>query len=133
MVDGIVSNQTACTFNPAVLRCASGDADTCLTDAQIATANTIYSELKRADGTSVYPGWGPGGEDLGWPVWVTGTAVGGTGLQFQFDPHVVSGEVTNVYQMRHLAAEDDVADALDELRFVDGVRDAGDVDDLAAA
>jgi hypothetical protein len=94
VVDGIVSNQTACTFNPAVLRCASGDADTCLTDPQIATANTIYSELKRTDGTSVYPGWGPGGEDLGWPVWVTGTAVGGTGLQFQFGSGLVKYWVT---------------------------------------
>ncbi|MGJ7485670.1 tannase/feruloyl esterase family alpha/beta hydrolase [Variovorax sp. LT2P21] len=92
--DGIVSNQAACTFNPAVLRCASGDADTCLTDAQITTANTIYSELKRADGTSVYPGWGPGGEDLGWPLWVTGSAVGGTGLQFQFGSGLVKYWVT---------------------------------------
>jgi hypothetical protein len=92
--DGIVSNQLACTFDPAALRCTSGDADTCLTDPQVATAKTIYSELKRADGSSVYPGWGPGGEDQGWPVWVTGTAVGGTGLQFQFGSGLVKYWVT---------------------------------------
>ena len=94
VADGIVSNQEACTFDPAVLRCTAGDADTCLTDAQIATANTIYSELKAADGTSIYPGWGPGGEGLGWPVWVTGTAVGGTGLQFQFGSGLIKYWVT---------------------------------------
>lgn len=92
--DGIVSNQAACSFNPAVLRCSAGDAPTCLTDPQIATANTIYSELKRADGSSVYPGWGPGGEDQGWPLWVTGSAVGGTGLQFQFGSGLVKYWVT---------------------------------------
>lgn len=94
VADGIVSNQEACTFDPAVLRCTAGDADTCLTDPQIATAKTIYAELKRADGTSVYPGWGPGGEDLGWPVWVTGSAIGGTGLQFQFGSGLVKYWVT---------------------------------------
>lgn len=94
VADGIVSNQEACTFDPAVLRCTAGDNDTCLTDPQIATAHTIYSELKAADGTSIYPGWGPGGEGLGWPVWVTGTAVGGTGLQFQFGSGLIKYWVT---------------------------------------
>jgi feruloyl esterase len=94
VADGIVSNQEACTFNPVVLRCTAGDADTCLTDPQIATANTIYSELKAADGRSIYPGWGPGGEGLGWPTWVSGTAVGGTGLQFQFGSGLIKYWVT---------------------------------------
>ncbi|SEM06276.1 feruloyl esterase [Variovorax sp. YR750] len=94
VADGMVSNQEACTFNPAVLRCTAGDADTCLTDPQIATANTIYSELKRKDGTTVYPGWGPGGEDQGWPLWVTGSAIGGTGLQFMFGSGLVKYWVT---------------------------------------
>ncbi|KAF1019172.1 MAG: Mono(2-hydroxyethyl) terephthalate hydrolase [Paracidovorax wautersii] len=92
--DGIVSNPAACTFNPAVLRCTAGDGPTCLTDAQVATANTIYSELKRADGSSVYPGWGPGGEDLGWPLWVTGSIAGGTGYQFQFGSGLVKYWIT---------------------------------------
>jgi feruloyl esterase len=94
IADGIVSNQAACAFDPAVLRCTAGDAETCLTDQQIATANTIYSELKRADSTSVYPGWGPGGENLGWPLWVTGSAIGGTGLQFMFGSGLVKYWVT---------------------------------------
>ena len=94
VTDGIVSHQEACTFNPTVLRCTAGDADTCLTDPQIATATTIYAELKRADGTTVYPGWGPGGEDMGWPLWVTGSAIGGTGLQFQFGSGLVKYWIT---------------------------------------
>ncbi|MEF7613570.1 tannase/feruloyl esterase family alpha/beta hydrolase [Aquincola sp. MAHUQ-54] len=94
VADGIVSHQEACSFDPAALRCTAGDADTCLTDAQIHTVNTIYGELRRADSSLVYPGWGPGGEGLGWPAWVTGTAVGGTGLQFQFGSGLIKYWVT---------------------------------------
>jgi feruloyl esterase len=94
VADGIVSNPAACTFDPAVLRCTAGDNDGCLTNAQVATANTIYSELKSADGRSVYPGWAPGGEGGGWPTWVTGTAVGGTGLQFQFGSGLIKYWIT---------------------------------------
>ena len=57
----------------------------------------------------------------------------GARLQLELNPHVVGRQILDVDQMRHLAAEDDVADALDELRLVDGVGNAGDVDDLAAA
>lgn len=92
--DGIVSNQEACNFDPAVLRCTAGDSPDCLTDAEVSTAQTMYAELRRPDGTSIYPGWGPGGEDIGWPLWVTGTAIGGVGLQFQFGTGLVNYWVT---------------------------------------
>lgn len=92
--DGIVSNQEACTFDPAVLRCTAGDGPDCLTGPELATAQTLYSELRRADGSTVYPGWGPGGEDQGWPLWVTGTAIGGVGLQFQFGTGLINYWVT---------------------------------------
>lgn len=72
--DGVISNVAACAFDPASLLCAAGDEDTCLTQQQVETAQAIYGELKLADGTSIYPGWGPGGEDAleGFPVWLTG-------------------------------------------------------------
>ena len=54
-------------------------------------------------------------------------------LQLQLDPHVVGRHVLDVDQVRHLAAEHDVADLLDELRLVDRVRNAGDVELLAAS
>ena len=94
LADGIVSRPQACTFDPASLRCSGGDSDNCLTEAQISTARVIYSELKRADSRLVYPGWGPGGEDLGWPAWVTGSTVGGTGLQFQFGSGLIKYWIT---------------------------------------
>jgi hypothetical protein len=77
IADGIVSNVDACKFDPASLLCAAGDADDCLTSEQVETAKAIYSEYKLGDGTSVYPGWGPGGEadDFGWPAWIIGDAM----------------------------------------------------------
>lgn len=77
LADGIVSNPEACAFDPADLQCAAGDADDCLTPEQVNTAKAIYSELKLSDGTPVYPGWGPGGEDddFGWPPWLIGDAM----------------------------------------------------------
>lgn len=94
VADGIVSQPQACSFDVTALRCTGADSDSCLTDAQIATAQTIYSELKAPDGRSLYPGWGAGGEGLGWPSWVTGTAIGGTGLQFQFGSGLIKYWVT---------------------------------------
>ena len=54
-------------------------------------------------------------------------------LQLELDPHVIGRYVSHVEQRRQLAAQDDVGDALDELRLVDRVGNAGDVDDLRAA
>ena len=48
----------------------------------------------------------------------------GARLQLQLDAHVVGGEIPDVHQVRHLAAEHDVANLLDELRLVDAVRHA---------
>ena len=57
----------------------------------------------------------------------------GSGLQRQLDAHIVGGQVLDVDEVRHLAAEDHVANALDELRLVHRVGNAGDVDALPAA
>ena len=57
----------------------------------------------------------------------------GVALELQRDPHVVGRQVLDVEQVRQLARERDVGDALDERRLVHGVRHAGDVDRLAAA
>ncbi|UQA59829.1 tannase/feruloyl esterase family alpha/beta hydrolase [Polyangium aurulentum] len=72
IADGVVSNVAACAFDPASLLCPAGDSDTCLTQEQIKTAQAIYGEFKLPDGTSIYPGWGPGGEgDFGgFPPWL---------------------------------------------------------------
>jgi feruloyl esterase len=70
----VVSDVAACAFDPASLLCTAGDNDTCLTQAQVETAQAIYGEFKLPGGTSIYPGWGPGGEGEleGFPLWLIG-------------------------------------------------------------
>ncbi|MCP1174927.1 tannase/feruloyl esterase family alpha/beta hydrolase [Ralstonia chuxiongensis] len=45
--DGLISNPGLCTFDPATLRCPGGTdtGDTCLSDAQISTVNTMATPL----------------------------------------------------------------------------------------
>lgn len=47
LVDGVISNVEACTFDPAVLRCPDGSdtGNTCLSDAQIVTTKVMFSKL----------------------------------------------------------------------------------------
>lgn len=63
LADGVISNTRAClnTFNVTTLRCAGGadTGDNCLSDAQIAAANSIASEHNLGfpiEGNSVTPG-----------------------------------------------------------------------------
>src|ERR1043165_7020194 len=53
--DGIVSNPQMCKFDPAQLLCRAGDADNCLTAAQIETAKKAYAPVKLKTGEMVYP------------------------------------------------------------------------------
>lgn len=77
--DEMVSNVAACRFDPALLRCTGAGGDDCLSDAQLASVNTVLSALQLdfslADGTNGYPGYPlSGAEDQfgGWPLWITG-------------------------------------------------------------
>ncbi|HRI50189.1 MAG TPA: tannase/feruloyl esterase family alpha/beta hydrolase [Pseudomonadota bacterium] len=74
VADGIVSNIDKCAFDPGSLLCAAAENDTCLTTEQLSTVKAIYAEFK-VNGNPVYPGWGPGGEDLGWPMWLIGDSM----------------------------------------------------------
>lgn len=100
LFDGIVGRPENCQFDPASLACgageeAGGEGDgICLTAPELATVRAIYSPLNQADSTPVYPGWGPGGEDQGWSRWVTGSALEGTGLQFQFGSGLIKYWIT---------------------------------------
>lgn len=70
LADGLVGQPWACNFDPGALQCTGADNDGCLTAPQVAAARTIYSEYRLPNGTLVYPGWSPGGEDIGWPGWI---------------------------------------------------------------
>jgi feruloyl esterase len=65
--DGIVSDPTACQFDPVVLKCKPGDAaGSCLGDAQVVALQRAYGEHKGSDGVvDIYP-YSRGSEPF-WP------------------------------------------------------------------
>jgi len=70
--DGLIGDPTRCRFDPRVLQCASGDAPTCLTPAQVAAAQVVMSPVKdRKTGAEIFPGFEPGTE-LGWARMLSG-------------------------------------------------------------
>lgn len=98
IVDGVVSNQAACTpavFDPASLRCAGGadTGDTCLSDAQLAVVTSWTTDAVFTGSPSFRnSGWSlTGNEDsptaLG--LWVTGNGTVTNALQFLFQDTTV--------------------------------------------
>ena len=63
--DGLIENPAACTFDPGVLACKAGEDSSCLTQAQVTTARTIYSPIVDAKTKEEIPGLARGSE-LGW-------------------------------------------------------------------
>lgn len=106
IVDGVVSNLSACNFDPSVLRCSAGaDAgDTCLSDAQLAVVTSWTTPASFGNGAYTYPGWAlTGNEDDppapfaagGWATWLTGgTGNGSDGGQFLFQDTTVKYYLT---------------------------------------
>ncbi|SPL99437.1 tannase precursor [[Actinomadura] parvosata subsp. kistnae] len=61
--DDFLTDPRRCGFDPAVLRCRSGDAPTCLTARQIEAVRTMYAGARDPrTGKQVYPGWPVGSE-----------------------------------------------------------------------
>lgn len=98
IVDGVVSNQAACTtavFNPASLRCTGGidTGNTCLSDAQLAVVTSWTSDAVFT-GSPTYrnAGWSLTGneDDAGaWPAWETGNGTVTNALQYLFQDTTV--------------------------------------------
>jgi feruloyl esterase len=63
--DGIINDPRACKYDPAALMCKSGDAENCLTAAQVESARQLHSPVKTGSGKVVYPGRAAGVE-TGW-------------------------------------------------------------------
>lgn len=78
LVDGMVSNVEGCHFDAERLRCGGPPDETCLSDAQYATVQTVHTPLPLpfplAHGIDEYPRYPVGGEasPSGWPLWITG-------------------------------------------------------------
>ena len=53
--DGMVMNLNACQFDPAVLSCPAGKADTCLSAAQVGLMKKAFAGPKNSRGAQVYP------------------------------------------------------------------------------
>lgn len=66
VTDGVIDNPRACSFDPIVLQCSAGETDSCLTPGQVATARSIYADVRNSStGASVVAGLSPGSE-TGW-------------------------------------------------------------------
>jgi hypothetical protein len=102
-----------CHVDLAALKCAAGQTDTCLTDAQIDTARVLYAERKDpANGTVLYAVL-PGAEGVkgSWDAWLTGgdDATQPAGIKFTWnylaymvmnDPKLELGKVTEADLVR---------------------------------
>ncbi|MDP9897003.1 feruloyl esterase [Variovorax boronicumulans] len=99
VADGIISKPAACTFNATALRCAGGadNGDSCLSDAQIATVNTITSPVATSDGAWSHTGYNFGAENSpkGWGEYIwPQAAFGGASVQGLFSDGFVRSFIT---------------------------------------
>src|SRR5882757_317662 len=62
-----VENPQTCKFDPKVLLCSNGDADSCLTAPQVDTLRKIYAGPHNASGKAIYPGFSASGGEVGAP------------------------------------------------------------------
>ena len=70
LVDGQIDDPRACNFNPATLQCPGAAEPTCLTAAQVAVVDKIYSGPADPQGQRLYPGGEPYGSELAWAGWM---------------------------------------------------------------
>jgi feruloyl esterase len=71
VTDRLLNDPRACTFDVASLQCKAGDAENCLTAAQVESVKRVYAPARTSSGAIVFPGKEPGSE-TGW-----GGAIGG--------------------------------------------------------
>jgi feruloyl esterase len=75
LVDGLIGDPRLCTFAPASLQCAAGDAPDCFTAGQVETVQKIYAGPTNTAGAQLHPGYPMGHEDgtTGWQLWIVGS------------------------------------------------------------
>lgn len=100
VADGIISRPSACTYDPAALRCSGGadTGDACLSDAQVATVLAVTSPVATRDGAWSHPGFHVGAENTakGWGeyIWTSTSFMGGDSLQGAFSDGFIRAFVT---------------------------------------
>ena len=68
--DGLISDPTACAFDPSILRCRGDESDRCLTDPQIAAVSRVYAGARNPrTGEQIFSGWAAGSES-GWGSYI---------------------------------------------------------------
>lgn len=60
--DALISNPQRCSFNPASLQCAPGQAEGCLSPGQVQAMANIYGGVRDSAGNVLLPGWPYGSE-----------------------------------------------------------------------
>jgi len=75
--DGLIENPGVCRFDPQELACSSGDSATCLTQPQVQAVKKLYADIRRRDGSKIFPGF-PHGSELNWNL-MAGGYLGNTG------------------------------------------------------
>jgi len=68
VVDGVISDPPRCRFDPAVVQCAEGRTNACLSPSQVAAARAVYASPKNASTGRSITGLFPGSEK-GWATW----------------------------------------------------------------
>ncbi len=105
--DRVVGDPERCDFDPGVLECSGGAGDDCLTAAQVATAEMMYSSPENPKTgraiTGVLPGSEPNWTDMGWTRSARATGIDQYRYlihgdldwsidQFDFDADIVAAE-----------------------------------------
>ena len=69
LLDGLVQDPRACSFEPAVLRCQGAETKDCLSGAQIEAVREVYGGPANSSGRRITPGFPSGAESNGgWDV-----------------------------------------------------------------
>ena len=104
--DGLISDPPACTFDPAILMCASSDQANCLTPEQVEALGAFYETPKNSDGDRLYSEGVPFGSEPYWDLWITGDG----SSDFALTP-------IGTNYLRYLAFEEDPGDSYSILDF----------------
>lgn len=80
VVDGMVQNTQACTFDPAVLQCAGAKTDSCISAAQVGALKDVFGGPKNSAGQPLYvtQPWDAGIRNAGWRAWTLGSSATST-------------------------------------------------------